>query len=305
MNTTLGIIIIAAAASICGAQNKMNPVPASAATIPAAAIDPPASWVVPKSFPADTTKVWQGSASLEETQKAAEQGDPLAQCAMGDICSKKGADDIPADAPKSVEWYKKAAEQGYAVAQFKLALKYSRGVGVGMDELTAASWFQKAVDQGNKEASRHLADMYSKGRRSVKQDYAHAIVLYQKAVELSGDVLSESFIADMYAQGLGVAQDKAKALELYQDAANAGGSYAQCQLGDMYASGNCLPNDLARAYAWFILANSGTPKDMIKRGKKGMDDLELNLTPEQKTGAEKLVREFRETVEKNKRPFHN
>jgi len=297
------VILITATATIVAAQDNGNPAPANAVTTPAAALAPPVNWAVPKTFPPDTTKLWPGSASLEETQKAADQGDPLAQCAMGDFCIK-GSNGVPADASKAVEWYQKSAAQGYAVAQFRLALKYSRGTGITMDEVAAASWFQKAVDQGNKEAARHLADMYSKGRGPVKQDYAHALALYERAVELSGDTLSECFIADLYAQGLGVAKDKAKALELYQDAANAGGSNAQCALGDMYATGTDLPKDLARAYAWYSLATSSADPNMVKRGTKGTNGLELILTPEQKTEAARLVQEFRDTVKKNKRPFH-
>ncbi len=258
---------------------------------------------MPKTFQPDTTKTWPGNVSADETRKAADAGNPLAQCAMGDICAK-AANGVPVDAAQAVAWYQKAAEQGYAVAQFRLALKYSRGTGVKMDEVTAAAWFQKAADQGNKEAARHLGDMYFTGRGPVKQDYPHALVLYERAVEISGDALAACFIADMYAQGLGVTQNKAKALELYQDAATANGGNAQCKLGDLYANGNDLPKDLARSYAWYTMATVSGDPNMVKRAKKGLSALEPLLTPELKTEAEKLVQSFRETVNRNKRPFH-
>ena len=295
----LCIIGAMAIASQCLAQGNTN----SATDSAASAITPPAHWVMPKTFQPDTFKKWTGSSNSDEIQKAADAGDVLAQCEMGDIyISGRG---VPMDKVKAAEWYQKSAEVGYAIAQFKLALKYSHGTGVKQDEVAAASWFQKAVDQGCKEAARHLADMYYTGRGPVKQDYVHALVLYERAVEISGDSLSECAIANMYAQGLGITQDKAKAMELYQDAANAGGSNAQCTLGDMYASGTNLPKDLAKAYAWYTVATSSADPNMVKRGKKGLSDLEPSLTPELKTAAEKLILEFREIVKKNKRPFHN
>jgi len=304
-NTILVLLVITAAASALRAEGGSSAQPAKAATAASGTSvnASPADWVIPKTFQPDTTKTWPGNASADETRKAADAGNPLAQCAMGDICAKT-ASSVPADAAQAVVWYQKASEQGYAVAQFRLALKYSRGTGVKMDEVTAASWFQKAADQGNKEAARHLGDMYFTGRGPVKQDYPHALLLYEKAVEISGDALSECFIADMYAQGLGIAQNKPKALELYQDAANANGGNAQCKLGDLYANGTDLPKDLARSYAWYTMATVSGDPNMVKQAKKGISALEPTLTPEQKADAEKLVQSFRETVKRNKRPFH-
>ena len=46
--------------------------------------------------------------------------------------------------------YRKAADQGYADAQFMLGKLYEDGlVGVGKDNGQAKGWYQKAADQGN------------------------------------------------------------------------------------------------------------------------------------------------------------
>ena len=300
-----GILSIAAA-SLCAGQESTKPAPSNAAQATAVALVQPAHWVIPKTFGPDTTKSWPGNASVEQTLRAAEQGDPLAQCAVGDLYMKgaKGTNAVPEDHAKAVEWYQKSAEQGCAMAQFKLALKYSRGVGVAMDEAKAAAWFQKAVDQGKKEAARHLADMYASGRGPVMRNDAKAVGLYQRAIDLSGDTLSEFLLAKMVAQGLGVPKNEALALELYQDAANAGEGRSQCKLGEMHLSGNGLPKDLVRAYAWYSLACSSSEALTAKAAKQSKNDAEPKLTPEQKAEAAKLIEDLSTVIRKNKRPWH-
>jgi len=49
----------------------------------------------------------------------------------------------------AVEWYRKAAEQGYEGAQFNLGVMYDKGWDVDKNELTAVEWYRKAVEQGH------------------------------------------------------------------------------------------------------------------------------------------------------------
>ena len=46
-----------------------------------------------------------------------------------------------------MKWYRKAAEQGDAKAQFNLALRYYKGEGVTQDYAEAAKWYRKAAEQ--------------------------------------------------------------------------------------------------------------------------------------------------------------
>jgi len=48
-----------------------------------------------------------------------------------------------------VRWYTKAAEQGYAFAQYNLATLYSNGDGVPVCDKTAAKWFALAAEQSD------------------------------------------------------------------------------------------------------------------------------------------------------------
>ncbi|MBW1988394.1 MAG: sel1 repeat family protein, partial [Deltaproteobacteria bacterium] len=68
---------------------------------------------------------------------------------------------------------RKAAEQGYVNAQFKLGLAYFLGQGVSQDYAQAAQWFRKAAEQGLPEAQFILGVAYLHGL-GVPQDYIQA-----------------------------------------------------------------------------------------------------------------------------------
>ena len=64
---------------------------------------------------------------------------------------------------KAAKWYRKAADQGIARAQFNLGLMYRKGLGVIKDATEAAWWYRKAADQGDATAQLSLGYMYGKG----------------------------------------------------------------------------------------------------------------------------------------------
>src|SRR6267378_5078094 len=53
------------------------------------------------------------------------------------------------DDSEAAKWYRKAAEQGYALAQFNLAVMYDHGQGVAKNQAEAGKWFRTAADQGD------------------------------------------------------------------------------------------------------------------------------------------------------------
>ncbi|MDE4699657.1 tetratricopeptide repeat protein, partial [Klebsiella pneumoniae] len=61
----------------------------------------------------------------------------------------------------AVEWYRKAADQGDATAQFFLGFAYATGEGVRQDKQTAVEWYRKAADQGYAKAQFLLGVAYA------------------------------------------------------------------------------------------------------------------------------------------------
>ena len=66
---------------------------------------------------------------------------------------------IPKDDRQAVQWYRKAAEQGDAIAQFNLGLKYANGEGVPKDDVQAYAWANLAGAQGHESARELRADL--------------------------------------------------------------------------------------------------------------------------------------------------
>ena len=70
-------------------------------------------------------------------------------------------------------WYRKAADQGDAVAEFLLGNQYAFGKGVPQDYSEAMRWFRKAAEQGHPRAMHDLGVIYAKGL-GVPHDYVRA-----------------------------------------------------------------------------------------------------------------------------------
>ncbi len=73
---------------------------------------------------------------------AAEEGDPEAQNAVGEIF-ERGLGTVPNEELAAV-WYRRAAEQGYKAAQVNLAMLYEAGRGVPRDQRIAMNWYRRA-----------------------------------------------------------------------------------------------------------------------------------------------------------------
>jgi|GEM_PF-3806451 len=56
------------------------------------------------------------------------------------------------DFSEALNWYHKAAEQGYAEAQNYLGVMYLSGAGVSPNSYLAKQWLEKAAEQGHKSA---------------------------------------------------------------------------------------------------------------------------------------------------------
>ena len=78
---------------------------------------------------------------------AAEQGHAAAQFTLGNMYDE--GEGVPEDDAEAVRWYRLAAEQGHAAAQFNLGNMYTGGGGVPKDAVTAYVWFSIAAAQGN------------------------------------------------------------------------------------------------------------------------------------------------------------
>ena len=69
------------------------------------------------------------------------------------------AEGVTQDYAEAVKWYRKAAEQGHAVAQDYLGFMYRYGLGVTRNDAEARKWYEKAAAQGDEHAERALENL--------------------------------------------------------------------------------------------------------------------------------------------------
>src|SRR5439155_25230226 len=69
------------------------------------------------------------------------------------------------DYAEAVRWYRKAADQGYAIAQYDLGNMYDQGKGVPQNYGEVRRWYRKAADQGYTNSQRALSALDRQQRR--------------------------------------------------------------------------------------------------------------------------------------------
>lgn len=186
-----------------------------------------------------------------------------------------------------------AAANGDSCAQFKVALMYLDGDGLGRDELEAAKWLTCAAEQGHVGAQFHLANLYyfggyvwqereaaEKADRRVKgRAKALADSLAPKAVNATPDEVGTAMILGMFASARageeqlqaelavthvesdGIAKDYVKATKWFQMAAMQGHDEAQKRMGDIMSDGLGVARDFNEARKWYRLAADQGNKD--------------------------------------------
>ncbi len=126
----------------------------------------------------------------------------------------------------SFHWLKKAAEEGYAPAQFEMGLRYyyrNRLIVTHLLNLRTPnirksfSWFSEAANSGHAEATYFVGKMYGTGQAGTK-DLERSFYWVQQAAEV-GVTPAKILLAIMYQFGKGVTQDSERALQLYEQVA--------------------------------------------------------------------------------------
>ena len=107
----------------------------------------------------------------------------------------------------------------------------------------------------------------------------------------AGDAKGQYLLGVMYALGDGVPKDAAKAVEWQQKAAAQGNADAQYMLGFMYADGQGVPKNYVLAHMWTNIAvTSAAGSKEQKEFIKLRDSLAENMTAQQLAEAQELAR---------------
>ena len=156
---------------------------------------------------------------LAETKLAAERGDAKAQLALA-WSYKSHSDNDTAE-----KWYKLAAQQGLAEAEYDYGaflktdvVHHENGKAVirKADPSQAFQWFMKAANHNHRAAFVRLAESYRDGK-VVKQDYVEAYKYFTIAEKL-GDIFAkgprDALILKMTSDQIADGQSRAEAMKL-------------------------------------------------------------------------------------------
>jgi len=211
--------------------------------------------------------------ALKLWQPLAEEGNPAAESGLGILYENGFA--VEKDPAQAVVWFRKAAEQNDAEAEYRLGERYVQGSGgLPHDVAQGLSLMMKAADQGHVISQTSIGDLYRHGFFGVPKDATQAFVWYKKAAEL-GYALAETRVGIAYETGDGVERDLSQSNLWYQRAmeqrikdAEAGSISAQLSVGQGYETGVMgYPKDKATALLWYRKAvqQNGPLKEMAEK----------------------------------------
>ena len=139
---------------------------------------------------------------------------------------------------EAAKWYRLAAEQKIAAAQFNLGILYSEGEGVKQSQPEAAKWLRLAAEQGIAKAQSALGVVYYIGK-GIEQNHAEAAKWFRLAAEQEID-------------------------------------RAQFNLGILYRNGEGVAQSYSEAYIWFSLASTGNDPEARKARDQVARQLDWN-----------------------------
>ena len=142
----------------------------------------------------------------------------------------------------------------------------------------------------NDAASTMVAPVKTEKQLSTEVKSAEKNAEWKQRAE-AGNAEGQYLLGVMYAIGDGVPKDAAKAFEWQQKAAAQGNADAQYILGFMYADGQGVPKDSVLAHMWTNIAvTSATGNKKQKEFIKLRDSLAENMTAQQIAEAQELAK---------------
>jgi len=168
---------------------------------------------------------------------------------------------VPRDLAATRKWMLRSAEQGYVPAQTGMAELYITGVkddGPIPHRDDAEKWFRLAAAQGDADAQFWLGAAYQRGWFGAFDDQ-EALKWLRKAAA-QGLPNAQFRLGQMYEDGEGVPESNPLAASWYRKAADHSPTYlggvweAEVQLAYMYRDGRL--KDKVQAYMWFAIVGS-------------------------------------------------
>lgn len=204
--------------------------------------------------------------------------------------------------------FSQAAEQGNAIAQWKVGKMYADGEGIAEDDYQAFLMFSRIADthaedspyspvaQIVADAFVSLGNYYKSGiaAAGIQPNMRRAVDLFTHAATYFGDANAQYQLARLYLEGNGVNPDPNHAARWLNLAARKNHAAAQATLGDMLVYGHGVRAMPAEGYMWLLIARENASpgeRDWIL----GLNHrAEQTLTEEQRIAGEAMARRWLE-----------
>ena len=138
------------------------------------------------------------------------------------------------------------ANKGDLDAQGELAVRYIDGIGISKDEAKGRELLEKAANSGHARSQYNIGRCYLFGLwGSIKNERKGIDYLERSTGQRT--TTAETLLGICYFDGIGVAVDRKKAVDLYQRAADKGDAEGQGLLGNAYK----MVQNYDEAFKWF------------------------------------------------------
>ena len=112
---------------------------------------------------------------------------------------------------------------------------------------------------------------------------------------VAGNAVAQFRLGSMYASGVGVEHDDAKAFEWISKSADQGNTEAMSLLSLMYGAGRGVKHDFSTAYVWAALADRLAPEEKRTAYAKSKREMASWLSPDQVAAADVRVEDWLKT----------
>jgi len=158
------------------------------------------------------------------------------------------------DYKNAAEYFRKAAEDGHADAQFKFGILHGKGLGVAKNKEESLRWLGKAAGQGHAGAKKELG-LIKRGEEITEEkikpeDQEESLVSIRYEAE-NGNPEMQYQLGKIYCNGTGVQQDYAEAVKWTKMAAEQRHVLGQYNMGHLYLFGKGVEKDSKEAMRWF------------------------------------------------------
>lgn len=168
------------------------------------------------------------------------------------LLAQKFGSQPAADAAKRMK--EGAAGRSQSAAFEKIGDMYQKGDDLPQSSSKAVDWYRKAAENGEAGAQMKLASLLLQGQNATS-NYGEVHRLCEKAANLHFSP-GAYCMGQLYEQGLGVERDISKAAKWFGEAANMGLAAGALRVGEMYWNGEGFKQDKISAYEFIYIAST-------------------------------------------------